>query len=200
MRRPPIGYVFALASVACAAVAIVSFDHAVHATWRLTERQQLVFYVYDGRARIFWFRASDPDVMIVAYRNPPSIMATRRSDYPAGTPETSDVPLARRFGRRRDFWFTNIMNSPRVSAFTLQFNVDAPIPASDTKPAIPVQINYVRFPMWLPTTFFLGLPVLVVLTGPWRERRRQRRNQCQLCGYSLHGLQEPRCPECGSFA
>jgi len=200
MRRPPIGYFLALASVACAVICMVSYDHAVCGTWDVTGRQRLVFYVYDGRARIFWFRLSDPEVLVIAYRNPPAIMTTRRSDYPEGTPEGNDVPLVRRFGRRRDFWYTEIRNAPRVSAFTLQFNIDAGIPASDTKPAIPVQLNYVRFPMWVPTTLLLGVPVLVVLTGPWRERRRQRRHQCQLCGYNLHGLQEPRCPECGNFA
>ena len=199
MRRPPIGYLLALASVACAVVAIVSYDHGVHATWNVTARQRLVFYVFDGRARIFWFRLSDPEVLVIPYRNPPSIMATRRSDYPTGTPEGSDFPLVRRFGRR-EVWYTEIRNAPRVSAFTLQFNIDAGIPPSDSRPAIPVQLNYARFPMWLPTTLLLALPVLVVLTGPLRERRRQRRNHCQLCGYNLHGLQEPRCPECGSEA
>lgn len=194
------GYLLAIASLICAAIAIVSFDHGVHASFRITDRQRVVLYAFDGRARFFWFQPSEPDVLVIPYRNPPSILVTRGSDYPSGTPPGNQFPLSRRFGRRRDVWFTEIRNAPRVSAFTLQFNVDAGIPASDTKPAIPVKLNYARFPMWLPTGLLLAPPVLVVLTGPMRERRRRRRNHCQLCGYNLHGLQEPRCPECGSFA
>lgn len=40
-----------------------------------------------------------------------------------------------------------------------------------------------------------------VLRGAWQGRRnpaRLNQNGCLSCGYALHGLPEPRCPECGT--
>lgn len=33
----------------------------------------------------------------------------------------------------------------------------------------------------------------------WQVYSRQRRNECRNCGYSLQGLPENRCPECGTL-
>ncbi len=53
----------------------------------------------------------------------------------------------------------------------------------------------VSLPLWL---------LLLVLAAPtaylWHRDRRFRfpSGHCQQCGYNLHGLTEPRCPECGT--
>lgn len=46
-------------------------------------------------------------------------------------------------------------------------------------------------------TFVLAQFLVMRAPGLLAERRR-RRGQCEKCGYDLHGLPEPRCPECGS--
>jgi hypothetical protein len=48
-----------------------------------------------------------------------------------------------------------------------------------------------------------GLYVLTWSFGPgiallfWAEIRQRTRGHCPACGYDLHGLSQPRCPECG---
>ncbi len=57
----------------------------------------------------------------------------------------------------------------------------------------------VLFPVWI--AFLLSVSVTMILFyGPLRRRRRRKHNQCIQCGYSLTGLPEPRCPECGHKA
>lgn len=53
-------------------------------------------------------------------------------------------------------------------------------------------------PLWLP---FLFLCILLagIMTPSYRARGRLRRGECQRCGYSLNGLTDPRCPECGEL-
>ena len=51
-------------------------------------------------------------------------------------------------------------------------------------------------PLWMP--IFLSATLL-----PWsfvsaRRCKRRELGECLKCGYSLHGLTEPRCPECGT--
>lgn len=46
-----------------------------------------------------------------------------------------------------------------------------------------------------------NLPFLVAIgVVVLRPRRFHRPGHCTHCGYSLHGLPEPRCPECGARA
>ncbi len=52
------------------------------------------------------------------------------------------------------------------------------------------------FPLW--SAFLLSVCcAMILLRGPLRRHRRQKRNECIHCGYNLTGLPEPRCPECG---
>jgi hypothetical protein len=44
----------------------------------------------------------------------------------------------------------------------------------------------------------LGIAVAVVVYGLlWRGGTKPQYTRCRKCGYILHGLSEPRCPECG---
>ncbi len=44
-----------------------------------------------------------------------------------------------------------------------------------------------------------ALPSLFLTGVPWVRRFvRHRSGRCVRCGYNLHGLTEPRCPECGT--
>jgi hypothetical protein len=55
----------------------------------------------------------------------------------------------------------------------------------------------VGVPFWSVSIMFAAYPLMALAYGPWRRRRRRRRGKCIACGYSLRGLPEPRCPECG---
>ncbi len=59
------------------------------------------------------------------------------------------------------------------------------------------KFGFVVFPIWAPFLLFAAYPTFVLIRGPLRRRRRRLRNECVHCGYSLTGLVEPRCPECG---
>ena len=50
---------------------------------------------------------------------------------------------------------------------------------------------------WVPTVALLLYPALATARFLWRQRGRRKRGECLQCGYSLRGLVEPRCPECG---
>lgn len=60
-----------------------------------------------------------------------------------------------------------------------------------------IQIHRIWFPAWAPIVLFGGYPLWVLIAGIMRWRVRRKRHRCQECGYSLIGLVEPRCPECG---
>lgn len=49
-------------------------------------------------------------------------------------------------------------------------------------------------PLWIPALAFF----LLVAQWPLARRRHRKLGLCVKCGYSLQGLSEPRCPECGA--
>ena len=59
-------------------------------------------------------------------------------------------------------------------------------------------VRWIFIPVWMPLVAFAAYPTLAFIGGPVSRRRRRRRNECVRCGYSLKGLAEPKCPECGS--
>lgn len=64
----------------------------------------------------------------------------------------------------------------------------------------PLRVTLLVAPFWLPSLLFV-----LVVGGPlfllWRRRTwRRLTGHCPACGYSLTGLSEPRCPECGREA
>ncbi len=55
-----------------------------------------------------------------------------------------------------------------------------------------------RLPLWPLVLLFGGfLLYRALFHGPIVRRMRRRRGRCAACGYDLHGLLQPRCPECG---
>jgi hypothetical protein len=55
-----------------------------------------------------------------------------------------------------------------------------------------------EMPLWFLVLVFGTYPFAVLVIAPLRRHRRRKRNECIQCGYSLTGLTEPRCPECGN--
>ena len=85
-----------------------------------------------------------------------------------------------------------------VAALILSMFARALFPAwTDTHPPRPVSIGSVAVPV--------GVWGLSIALGVWEVRRTIRRKtaddlapRCRRCGYSLRGLPNDRCPECGT--
>ena len=56
----------------------------------------------------------------------------------------------------------------------------------------------VGFPMWALLIACCAYPAIALYLGPIRRRFRRDLGVCTKCAYSLHGLTDPRCPECGT--
>ena len=57
---------------------------------------------------------------------------------------------------------------------------------------------YIYIPLWIPSIVF-GLTFLSCRPLHFHRRRKRRKlGLCLQCGYDLHGLTEPRCPECNT--
>ena len=52
-------------------------------------------------------------------------------------------------------------------------------------------------PLWFLLVLFVAYPAFAFILGPVRRHRRCKRGRCIKCGYTLTGLPEARCPECG---
>ncbi len=59
-------------------------------------------------------------------------------------------------------------------------------------------VTIVAIPLWFIVLTCGAYPFVVLVVAPIRRHRRRKRNECIRCGYSLTGLPEPRCPECGA--
>lgn len=60
-----------------------------------------------------------------------------------------------------------------------------------------LQVHRVWFPIWLALVVVGFYPAFVGVRALRRIVSYHRRYRCRKCGYSLIGLTEPRCPECG---
>jgi len=55
-----------------------------------------------------------------------------------------------------------------------------------------------KIPAWLSIPFLLAYPMLRLVRGPLRRRRRRKRGLCLQCGYNLTGNTSGVCPECAA--
>lgn len=58
--------------------------------------------------------------------------------------------------------------------------------------------SYIVVRLWWLVPILPLYPILFFYVPMVRRYRRRRRNACVSCGYSLQGLTELRCPECGT--
>lgn len=57
---------------------------------------------------------------------------------------------------------------------------------------------WMRFPLLFASAMLMFYPILTLTRIPIRRRWRRRHGRCESCCYSLRGLTETRCPECGT--
>ncbi len=192
MANPRINLVLVIAALFFVGMACVSFFVPVSLPFRIRATDWGVLHFYDGRLRVFWIESRDDPIVVKNFELGPNLrVVTPFEDTPplpvgAVGPEPPRIrpPATLRIGNRR-----------AVRDFGGRWRW-RPIQTSNT--SVPVQFNYIRVPTWLPVVALLIMPTHGIIRGPWVQRRRQRHNQCQHCGYNLQGLPEPRCPECGS--
>ena len=78
-----------------------------------------------------------------------------------------------------------------------RFGADDIRQPGNTSADLPRRYQQITFPLWCPLLLVAAYPTLAFIRGPIRRHRRRKRNECIHCGYSLTGLTESRCPECG---
>ncbi len=207
------GVGLASVAIAMAVAGWVSIYTPLLTTWSLSDRHAVALSFFDGRVRLFYFQSAVEAIEVgpIHARFPPGQnpklpllgspilprIRVGRLPLPYVVPVNSNgrnpfqqegLPYDVRLGDRRavpDFggaWRGN-----------LSFGF---FPFLNRPPA--GEVSYFRIPVWLPVALLILFPVRAMIVGPWRERRRRKRNQCIGCGYHLYGLTEPRCPECGA--
>ena len=187
---------------------IVSFVMPLGAAIRISDSHAVVVHFYDGLFRALWIDSTEPIIVSLEPAYPSIRIHSANLEWPPPIeawigidPERNEWIRWIRLGERRnvpDFggtWKTKALYGGRPPG-TLWHNRDS-LRYYNPTPAImapPMRTSFVRTPVWLPCTLLLLLPCRMIL----RRRYRIRNNQCQLCGYRLYGLTEPRCPECGT--
>ena len=151
---------------------------------RLTGRQWVVVHMGDGLLRLFWVSSQVDRELAVS----PNRRFVRLHTDDWGPPALSAG------GTRPAVYGISLARRGQVAPFGLQWKRPI-VPSAGSSAA--VHSSMVRAPAWVPVVLLLAYPTLAYIRGPIQTRRRRRRNECVRCGYSLVGLPEPRCPECG---
>jgi hypothetical protein len=194
-RRHILFFVMPALAIALSVISCASYFAPIHCGWRLTQRHWAVAHFYDGRFRLFWVHSNGGPITVAPHRDSPSFRVdtvepvSELASVGEIGPGAGGVPAWARPMR------VGIGNRRSVGAFGGRWSWS---PTQPQQAAAPAGITYVRMPTWLPVSVLLLAPLRYVFRGPMLERHRHRRNRCTMCGYSLTGLPEPRCPECGS--
>ncbi len=209
MSRVIIAGLMAAVAIATIAVAGMSYFMPVSAQWGVTDRAWLTLQFFDGRVRLFWITSPHEAIDVVPVSPGPQLLVQPTSTWEeqAGRANGEAERLRRdssfliRVGDRRAVgpfggqWRTAV---PRRVAADGDLRSAAGRDGGRTGQGVFVELSYVRMPFWIPVVVLLFHPVRSLMTGPWRQRRRRRRNQCLTCGYSLTGNTSGICPECGT--
>ena len=193
MAHPRINTALVMMAIVLAGLGCVSFFKPLDWPFQVLSADWGVLHFFDGRVRLFWIQSPEAPIVVTAYEFGPDFRVSSIYDDVPLLSQGAAGPEPPRIDARR--MRVRIGNRRSVPDFGGRWAWD-PWIASNTSP--PVQVNYFRIPVWLPVVLLLLSPIRGVVRGPWVQRRRHRRNQCTHCGYSLKGLPEPRCPECGS--
>jgi len=211
MIRLTIAGLMAIGAIATTTAAGVSYFRPVTANWSVTDRAWMILQFFDGRVRLFWVTSWREAVDVVPVSPGPSLLVqpVQRLDTPT---EGQSLDPAR--GRDDPSSFVIRVGDRRaVGPFGGQWRSAVPRNLGAGGASGPpaglgsgrigqgafVELSYVRMPFWIPVFVLLFHPVRTIVTGPWLQRRRRRRNQCVNCGYLLTGNTSGICPECGTL-
>jgi hypothetical protein len=192
MVGPRLNLAMVVLALTLAVLGFVGFFSPVCVPFAVRETDWGVLHFFDGRVRLFWMQSPEAPIVVEPYGYGPSFRARSKfrelPELPEGEPGPRlpriEPPVRVRIGDRRT-----------VPDFGGRFKWN-PVRMSATAP--PVQVTYVRMPVWLPVGLLLIMPIQWVRSRVWLKRYRMKRQQCIHCGYSVLHLPEPRCPECGA--
>jgi hypothetical protein len=179
-------------AIVLAILAIASFFTTVLIPVPFLSKNKVLFHFYEGRARLFWIQSASLPLQVTLMGDGPDMRIEPYYPWPA-LPEALvgvDIP--------REGWFRTITIGGYRNVPALGGGWRAPLTGRSVRRPPPAYSSFVRVPAWVPCVLLLYAPIRAVFRGK-RERHRKRNNLCETCGYVLHALTEPRCPECGTF-
>jgi hypothetical protein len=190
MTRFGINVLLAALAIVLAACAVASFFTTVMIPISPLPRQAAFVHFYEGRFRAFWIQSTGDPLAISLMGNGPDLRIEPYYEWPPlpAWAVGADIP--------RKEWFRTITIGGYRNVPAFGGGWRTPMSARAFGLYTPANSTFVRMPAWLPTILLLYSPVRAIIRGV-RERYRKRNNLCQKCGYLLHALTIPRCPECG---
>lgn len=194
-RRHILFFVMPVVAIVLSIITCASFFTPIHLGWGVTQRHWAIAHFFDGRMRLFWVHSHGDEIEITPYRISPNFRVDAVGSHDVTSSGDNASSGASRSPTRNKRMRVSIGNRRTVAAFGGRWAWNRNQPANAQALA---GITYVRMPSWLPISLMLLAPLRYVFRGPVLERHRMRRNRCTMCGYSLKGLPEPRCPECGT--
>jgi len=179
-------------ALAVVTVGVVGFYVPICCPVKVCGTDWAAIHFYDGRVRLFWLSSPEVPVSVQKYPFGPDVRVKSAFDEASRLPDDAAGPRLPRLASRirvrvGDRW--------SVPDFGGRIRWKMGVMRSQVPP---VNVSFVRVPVWLPVVLLLISPVQWVRRTLWVKRSRARRNECVQCGYSLKHLPEPRCPECGT--
>lgn len=174
----------------------------------LSSRDWVVLHFYDGRVRLFRIESAGGAIRVHQRGFEPRIHVGPSEPLPSALPSelagpnpvelSWDVPTTIGTWRTVSNWAW-VWRAGRFSTEQIrQSNLRARRRVTPSPPPPPmIYLSLVRTPAWVPVCLLLWPPARAAIRAQI-VRRRRRRGECAACGYSLRGLPEPRCPECGT--
>lgn len=190
MARFIINVVQASGAVVLATCAIVSFFTTVMIPLSPFQKQAAFLHFYQGRVRAFWIQSTGDPLAVRLMGTGPDLRIEPYYEFPPLPTWAIGVDIP-----RKD-WFRTISIGGWRNIGPFGGAWRTPMPARAFGLYSPAYSTFIRLPAWLPCLLLLYNPVRAIIRGV-RERYRKRNNLCENCGYLLHALTIPRCPECG---
>lgn len=191
------GIIIAQAALAggLAVVTVFSYVTVPSLILPFTDSQTLVLLAYDGRGRGFLFQG---DVPFVVLRDQWGSLRLQSDEEWLQLPDDLVGPRPPQSFRAS----IRIGNRREVGPFGASWRAHL-FARNDRPPRLErgfspnIRSTYLRIPLWSLVILLMYLPIRQAIIER-RTARRRLRNECLACGYSLVGLIERRCPECGT--
>ena len=190
MSRFAVNVALASLAIIMATCAIASFFATIMIPISPLRHHAVFGHFYQGRFRLFWIESALDPLAISLMNDGPDVRIEPYRQWPDTPHQMVGVDLP------RNNWFRRIPigGYRTISAFGGGWRTRMARPFDVYSPG---NSTFVRMPAWLPCLVLLYCPVRAIIRGV-RERYRKRHNLCENCGYLLHALTIPRCPECGT--
>lgn len=191
MRRLSIQVVQAALAVLLAGCAIASFFTTLLIPLSPLEKHAVFLHFYEGRFRAFWIESTRDPLSITLMGDGPNFRIEPDYEWPPLPAHLVGVDIP------RSQWFRTITIGGYRNVPSFGGGWRTPMTGRATWLTPPARSSFVRLPAWLLCVLLLYSPIRAVIRVV-RERYRSRNNLCTTCGYLLHALTQPRCPECGT--